>query len=268
MTNQPKPTRPPTARRLDLRFIGVVALAAGLVWATGIAAGTWRAVRAPEKHNIKVTGSAKKRIVSDLIEWSAVIEARAADRTAAYLMLREGRDKAMAFLLAQGIKPEEIKPQKTTFKEMFETVVTEKVVPGITVPVRTETQVSQGFLTQGGISVRSADMARVEKASREITSLLEEGVSVNYGNPRYFYTRLSELKLEMLAAAAKDARTRAENILRSAGNVAIGKLIEADMGIININPANSTGTSDEGNNDTTSLDKDIITIVHAEFEVK
>jgi hypothetical protein len=70
-----------------------------------------------------------------------------------------------------------------------------------------------------------------------------------------------------LAAAGKDARARAENILRSAGAAPIGKLVTADMGIININPANSTETSEEGNNDTSSLDKDIITIVHAEFEL-
>lgn len=268
MTTQSEPACKSPARTFDLRPLGIVAVAIAIVWATSISANTWRAVRSPEKHSIRVTGSAKKRIVSDLIEWEAVIEARAPERTAAYQALREGREKAVAFLVAQGIKPDEIKPQKTTFQEVFETVVTEKVVPGITVPVRTETKVSKGFLTREVIEVRSTDMARIEKASREITSLLEEGVSVNSCDPRYFYTRLSELKLEMLAAAAKDARTRAENILRSAGNVAIGKLIEADMGIININPANSTATSDEGNNDTSSLDKDIITIVHAEFEVK
>jgi hypothetical protein len=72
----------------------------------------------------------------------------------------------------------------------------------------------------------------------------------------------------MLAAAGKDARARAENILKSAGGATIGRLITADMGIININPANSTQTSEEGNNDTSSLDKDIITIVHAEFELE
>ncbi len=92
-------------------------------------------------------------------------------------------------------------------------------------------------------------------------------MSVTSEDPKYFYTRLGELKVEMLAAAGKDARARAENILRSAGNSAVGKLIAADMGIININPANSTNTSEEGNNDTTSLEKDIITIVHAEFEL-
>ena len=86
--------------------------------------------------------------------------------------------------------------------------------------------------------------------------------------PRYFYTRLGELKVEMLAEAGKDARARADNIIKSAGGASIGKLLKTDMGIININPANSTQTSEEGNNDTASLDKDIITIVHAEFELE
>ncbi len=245
-----------------------MALAIALVWSTSIAAGTWREVRSPrEKHTIRVTGSAKKRIVSDLIQWEADIEARAPDRTVAYKTLREGRDKAVAFLLAQGIKPDEIQPQSTNSHEVFEKVIEEKILPGTTVPVRTETKVSKGFLTQESIRVRSKDVARVEKASREITSLLEQGVSVYSEAPKYFYTPLGELKVEMLAAAAKDARVRAENILRSAGNAVIGKLIVADMGIININPANATDTSEEGNNDTTSFEKDIITILHVQFEV-
>jgi hypothetical protein len=71
----------------------------------------------------------------------------------------------------------------------------------------------------------------------------------------------------MLAEAAKDARATAENLLNSAGNTRVAQLIYADMGIININAANSTETSTEGNNDTSSRDKHIITIVHAEFEV-
>jgi len=268
MNGVPDSGRPPTPHRIDFRPIGTVALAIALVWSTTIAAGTWREVRKrPTQHNIRITGSAKKRIVSDLIEWEAVIEGRAPERTAAYRTLREGRDKAVAFLVAQGIKPEEIQPQSTTFDELFEKVIEDKVLPGTTVPVRTETKVSKGFLTRESIIVRSKDVLRVEKASREITSLLDQGVSVNSRNPKYFYTGLGELKVEMLAAAAKDARVRAESILHSAGNANIGKLVVADMGIININPANATSTSEEGNNDTTALDKDIITIVHAEFEV-
>jgi hypothetical protein len=256
-------------RWLDLKALAIVALAAAAVWCTSIAFGTWKSIRIkPEKRALRVTGSAKKRIVSDLIDWTAVLEAHAPDRTAAYKELRDETDRAVEFLKAQGVKPEEIRPSAASFGEDWETAYELKMLQGAKDPVRVEKRTFKGFTTRAVIEVQSHDVDRVEKASREITSLLEQGVSVTSSAPRYYYTRLGELKVEMLAAAGKDARARAENIIRSAGGAAIGKLKKADMGIINVNPANSTQTSEEGNNDTSSLDKDIITIVHAEFELE
>ena len=256
------------ARWPDLRPLGVIALAVAAVWSTAITAHTWKSVRVkPEQRTIKVTGSAKKRIVSDLIEWQATLEARAPDRTAAYKSLRDANDRAVAFLVKKGVKQTEIQPQSATFEEEFDTLVDFKVVPGVKEPVRVEKRVPKGFVTRETIVVRSTDVPRVEQASREITSLLEEGISITSNAPAYFYTRLGELKVEMLAAAGGDARARADNILRSTGGASIRKLRVADMGIININPANSTLTSEDGNNDRSSLEKDIITIVHAEFEL-
>jgi hypothetical protein len=250
-------------RWLDLRPIGLIALAIGFVVSTAIAAGTWKSVREkPPERKLRITGSAKKRIKSDLIEWSATVDARAPDRTAAYKQLRGGVDQVVAFLKQHGVKPEEIQPQSATFKEMFKT---EYVGVG---PNRVEKRTPDGFHTTQAIFVRSTDVAGIERVSRQVTSLLEQGVSVTSGEPLYYYTRLGELKLEMLAAAGRDARARADNILKSTGGGALGKLLSADMGIININPANSTQTSEQGNNDTTSLEKDIITIVHADYELK
>jgi hypothetical protein len=136
------------------------------------------------------------------------------------------------------------------------------------VPTRVDKQVSKGYVTRQTITVRSSDVSRVEKASREVTNLLEQGISITSEAPSYFYTRLGELKVEMLAAAGKDARARADNILKSTGGASIKKLRNTNMGIININPANSTETSSEGNNDQSSYEKDIITIVRAEFELE
>jgi hypothetical protein len=145
-SNTTDPTPPAVSpRRITFRPIGAVALAAAMVWSTSIAASTWRDIRkGPEKHTIRITGSAKKRIVSDLIQWEATVESRAPERTIAYRTLRESRDKAVAFLVAQGIKPEEIQPQSAEVKEEFEKVVEDKVLQGATVPVRTEKQVSKG----------------------------------------------------------------------------------------------------------------------------
>ena len=111
-------------------------------------------------------------------------------------------------------------------------------------------------------------MPTVERISREVTQLLEQGVPISSTAPSYFYTKLGELKIEMLAEASKDARVRAERILASAGEAKLGALTDADMGVINVNSANSTETSWGGNNDTSSLEKDIITIVHCNFEIQ
>lgn len=245
------------------RNVGIISIALAWVAAVGVAGGIWKSVRdKPPQRHIRITGSAKKRITSDLIEWSATVDAHAADRTAAYKIVRDGVNKVVAFLEKEGIKPDEIKPQSADFKQTFETQYLG------TGKDRIEKQVPTGYTTTEVITVRSNDVQRIEKASREVTQLLEEGVSVSSSAPSYYYTRLGELKLQMLAAAGKDARARAENILRSTGGGALGKLIGADMGIININRANSTETSEQGNNDTSSLDKDIITIVHADYELE
>jgi len=247
----------------DLAAVGLLTMAIALVASTGIASGSWKSVRGkPAQRKLRVTGSAKKRIVSDLIEWSASVQTHAADRVTASKELRKASQQTVAFLKKQGIKPEEIEPQSATVKETFETQYLGAL------PNRIEKQVSKGFDATQAIVIKSTDMARIERASREVTSLLEEGVVITSEEPAYYYTRLGELKVEMLAAAARDARARAENIVKSTGGAQIGKLLGADMGIINVNPANSTETSEQGNNDTSSLEKDILTIVHAEFELE
>jgi uncharacterized protein len=261
------PARPP--RTVSLPFLSAVAVALGLAGSTYIAATSWKDVRKkPDKNNIKITGSARKRISSDLIQWSAGVEATAPERTAAYVALKAGTEKVVEFLKAQGVKEDEIQTQSAAVTEEFETIKEDTVLAGTSVPMRSERKKSKGFLATQVVSISSAKVSQIEKVSREITTLLEQGVNVTSQSPSYYYTQLGELKLTMLAEAAKDARARAENILSSAGNTRVGKLVNADMGIININAANSTGTSNEGNNDTSSRDKDIITIIHAEYEVE
>lgn len=266
-----KPVEPGggVARWLDLRPLGLIAIAIAAVMSTNIVMSTYHSIKVkPEKRTIRVVGSAKKRIVSDLIEWEAMIVARAPDRTAAYKALREQREQTVAFLTSQGIKAEEIQPQAASFEEEWDVSHEYKVFPGAKEATRVDKRTFKGYVTRGVILVRSGDVRRVEKASREVTSLLEQGISITSSAPSYFYTRLGELKVEMLAAAGRDVRARAENILESTGGAKIKKLLDASMGIININPANSTETSHEGNNDRTSYEKDIITIVRGEFELE
>src|SRR4051794_8537440 len=103
------------------RELGLIALAVAFAASTTIVAGTWKSVRGkPPQRQIRITGSAKKRIKSDLIEWTATVDARAPDRTTAYKQLKVGVDQAVAFLKKQGIRAEEIEPQSANFRQEFE----------------------------------------------------------------------------------------------------------------------------------------------------
>lgn len=251
--------RPRFVRRLGLDWL---APSLAVVAATWIPSTTWERVKTrPKERVIQVTGSAKKRIVSDLIEWTATIDARDPDRVAAYRRLHDHVDRTVAYLTSKGIAAADIRVSSAT---LFEHTRTEFVGTG---DDRIERQVPDGVTAQQDITVRSTDVGAVEKISREVTELLESGISVASRSPQYYYTKLGELKIEMLAEASKDARTRADKMIESAGGGTVERLRSADMGVINVNPPDSTSTSWDGNNDTSSLEKDIITIVHASFEL-
>lgn len=237
-------------------------LPVALLAATWVAASTWERVKTkPKEHSIQVTGSATRRITSDLIEWSASIDVQNPDRSTAYRQLHEHVAQTVAYLEKAGIAKEEIGVSSVSVTQMQELEVT-----GVG-EERVEKYVVTGYQLQQTVNVSSGDVATVAQASREVTALLENGISISSGTPQYHYTKLGDLKIEMLAAAAKDARTRAENIIEAAGGE-LGDLMGADMGVININPPNSRQSSWDGNNDTSTVDKDIITVVHATFELE
>jgi len=241
---------------------GWIALSLAMVISTGVAAFAWQHVKTkPAIRTLKVTGSAKKKIVSDEIEWTARIETSNIDRTVAYRTLHEHVETTLAYLQREGLPAAEIRVSSADVDENFRT---EYLGSGSD---RIKRSVFDGYTTRQSISVRSGAVSLVERLSREVTQLLEQGVPISSSRPSYYYTKLSELKIEMLAAASRDARERAQNIVTQAGEAKLGKLRYADMGVINVNPVNSTSTSWQGNSDTSSLDKDIITVVHASFEL-
>jgi hypothetical protein len=97
--------------------------------------------------------------------------------------------------------------------------------------------------------------------------LIKDGVLLQSGEPKYLYTKLADLKIEMLAAATEDAKTRAEQIASHSGG-RLGELIDAHMGVMQINAMYSDDATAEGVNDTSSLDKEVRAVVDTSFSLK
>jgi hypothetical protein len=88
------------------------------------------------------------------------------------------------------------------------------------------------------VELKSTEVEKVEQISREITELLNKGISLYSEPPRYYYTKLADLKIKMISEATEDARIRAEQISEKSGS-SLGDLQSATMGVFQITGQNS-----------------------------
>jgi len=139
-------------------------------------------------------------------------------------------------------------------------------IPEVTANGQETGQILAYRLTQR-FEIRSGDVARYTELSRQVTELIEEGISLVSEPPQYLYTQLDQLRVEMVAAATKDARARAEAIASSTGS-RVGRVRDAKTGVFQITSRNSTDVSDSGIYDTSSLDKDITAVVSVTFGIE
>ncbi len=205
---------------------------------------------------ISVTGSAEKKIVSDSIVWRMSFSRRDAVMTEAYKFLEEDRKQVEDYLLRRGISSGEIslEPVRTE-------VLNVKNEKGM------DTNQIEAYRLSQEIWVSSKDVLKVSDISRSVTELIPLGIELISNSPEYFYTRLGELKVEMLREASKDARKRADEIASSTGNQ-ISVVRSAKMGVFQITPANSYEISDWGTNDTSSYEKKVTAVVKADFAIR
>ena len=60
--------------------------------------------------------------------------------------------------------------------------------------------------------MRSSEVDQITDVSRQSTELINQGIEFISESPQYLYTKLPELKLEMLSEATQNARKRADQL--------------------------------------------------------
>jgi uncharacterized protein len=205
--------------------------------------------------NIVVTGSAKQQITSDLIVWTGSFNAQSANLQDAYTKLEASRDKVSTYMTGKDIKKDDI---------VFSSITT--TINYAMNDYGNYTNEIENYTLSQTVTISSKEIDKITDISRNATELLNQDVAFESNPPQYFYTKLADLKVTMLAEATKDARKRAEMIVENAGNK-LGDLKYADMGVMQITPLYSNAVDDYGINDTSSLEKEITAVVHCQFEI-
>ncbi len=209
-------------------------------------------------NTISVTGLGSKNFVSDLIVWSGSFQQKNIDLKAAYAQLDRDRESIRNYMLGKGLKPGNIVFSAIDINRDFDEQFDER---GNRI-----SSTFTGYRLNQKVQIESNEVDKVENISREVSELINSGIEFYSQNPEYYYTKMAELKVEMIAAATKDANERAQKIAANA-DAGVGDLKKAEMGVFQIVAQNSSEDFSWGGSFNTSSKRKTANItVRLEYE--
>lgn len=244
-----------TRSALPQIFLGALFLALALLGSTWM--GTQALDRFKNANNtIAVTGSARKAIRSDFATWRSTVSCEAPTRAEGYRLIQEQTRQVEDYLRQEQHVPN----TALTLGPLSVNSLPEYLDNG-----RTSGRI-RGYQLRQSFEVRLPDVDKIAALSRDSMALLDRGLTFESDPPEYLYTKLADLRVEMLEQATQDARERAQRILASVGNH-LGPVRSVRTGVFQITRPHSTEVSDYGSYDTGTIDKDITAVLTLTFAV-
>jgi len=245
-----------------LKFYATALIALSVVLAAAVLGNAFK-YKFVSAETISTTGLAEKEFTSDLVTWSAEFSTTAMDRKEAFNNLKNDQAKIKKYLISKGIAEAEIIFSSINVDATSKSVRTYKNNGDYS-----EESVFDGYKMKQSFNIESKSLDIIEKTAREITELLEEGINIEPSTPNYYYTKLEDLKITLIANATENATTRAKNIAEK-GNSRLGTLKNATMGVFQITGKTSSEEFSWGGvYNTTDRNKKASITVKLEFGIQ
>jgi len=207
------------------------------------------------QQSIVVKGKATKRVRSDRGQWWITVNGTGESIQTAHSILADGISKVNEYLDGRQFTEDEITRGPISTRVHYDRDENGKTTRKIV-----EYELSQH------IRVSTTDVDKIASAAGEVTDLLKEGIFVIGGTPQYTYSGVSDVKIQILADAASNARKRADEVsLRAGGSVK--DIRDIRQGVIQITTPDSTRVTSYGVNDTSTIMKDVSVVVTVEFGI-
>lgn len=227
-------------------------LAVAALGVSAVAALTARDIKLAQD-TVSVTGSAKRAVVADTARWSIGLETRTGvnDQEAGYQRLTAATERVTNYLKEQGFTEVET-PAITSY-------------PTYTYPQNSE-PIFTGYTVSRQVIVRTDDVTKLQALSGSIQPFTGTGYTATTQSFELTYSKLADMRVELLSEAIRDAKARAEAIASESGRN-VGTLREATSGVVQVLPEGGVDISDSGSYDTQSMNKEVMVTVRAVFEL-
>lgn len=209
---------------------------------------------------LTATGSANCDFEADLIVWRGSFSGQGSTTQEAYSSIKRDAELVRKYLVDSGVTEEEMVFSSVTINTRWESEYNEN-------GDRIRDYID-GYDLYQNVSITSTDIDKIEGISRDISGLIESGVQFASEEPEYYYTKLDELKLQLIQEATENARARIDLMAQGTGST-VGELLTANLGVFQITAQNSnTEYSYGGYFDTSSRHKTASITVRLNYGVK
>lgn len=239
-------------------FISPIVIGISIIIATIVLGAAYKS-KFTENNKIVVTGLGEENFDSDLIVWSGTFNRKNMELKTAYDNLNADRETIKAYLISKGISEKELVFSSINISKEFDYTYQDGNIKNSTFT---------GYRLSQQVEIESHEVQKIEDISREVSELINKGVEFYSQNPQYYFTKLAQLKIKMIADATKDAYSRAKKIAENGGSTLSG-LKNADMGVFQITAQNSNEEFSWGGTYNTASRRKTATItMRIEYGVK
>ena len=206
------------------------------------------------KDTLTSTGSAKESVTSDKVKWTSSITrpVTASTMSTGYTKMDSDLKSVKDFLTENNIPADKVDVSPILMNEVYD---------------QNQGMDKRYNLVQN-ITVQSDDVNKINELAKNTNPLIiNKGVLFSTSSLEFYYSKLPDARVSLLAAAVGDAKARAGQLAKAGGRK-IGSLQSASSGVVQVMAPNSIEVSDYGTYDTSSIDKEIMVTVKATFSIK
>jgi hypothetical protein len=215
-------------------LLGAVAIFAFGLTTSGYALGDGlRRSKMAEHRSVTVRGVSERNVTADLATWSVNFSHEGTELGPVQQSVDQQASAIRAFFRRAGFRPEEISDTDVTLtREQPHDRDGNPIGP-------------QKLTVSRSIQLRTNDVMKARAAYARQAELLRDGVELSGTSISYTFTRLNNLKPQMIAEATRNARESAEQFARDSG-VDVGKIKSASQGYFSVGARDGEDCDDCG----------------------
>ena len=200
---------------------------------------------------VTVKGLAEMDVRADLGVWDIKYVVTGSELSSAQAQMIKQKNIILSFLKDTGFNEDEISVKRTETNDLMAN------------PYRSDALNNSRYILTQSIQVSSNNVDLIDKAANSTGTLISQGIvfdSNNYNPVSYLFTKINDIKPQMLEQATKNAEAAANEFAKSS-QTKVGKIRKANQGVFSILPRLQTASAMEMN----SIEKKVRVVSTVEY---